>query len=231
MGVPPQDRQVPTIRIEQFGQEREPVVVIDNFSGRADDLARIGRSASYRPQSVYPGLRSPADGAYLMPMYSMLSDILARAFGLSGANVEACDYSIVSVAPDRLTSAQRIPHYDDTSPFVIALLHFTQAAEWGGTAFFRHRRTGFETIQSERIEAYAAAISEDDREFGPPDTGYACGNSRRFEQIGAIESKPDRAILYRGRTLHSGIIPKVPDPLDVVRSGRLTINTFLVGWT
>ena len=47
--------------------------------------------------------------------------------------------------------------------------------------------------------------------------------------IGEIEARPDRMVIYRGRTLHSGIIhsdlPLVADP----KRGRLTVNTFVIG--
>jgi hypothetical protein len=47
--------------------------------------------------------------------------------------------------------------------------------------------------------------------------------------IGEVESLPDRQIIYPGRLLHSGHIPIEPDPSTARQTGRLTINTFLVG--
>jgi hypothetical protein len=47
--------------------------------------------------------------------------------------------------------------------------------------------------------------------------------------VGAVEARPDRLALYRGRQLHSGIIP---DPAALSAdpgAGRLTINMFLYG--
>ena len=218
----------PVVTMERIGAEREPVVVIDNFSGRIAELAALARAAEFRPQAIYPGLRSTADPAYLAPMKSALDDVLGRVFGLIDARVEACDYSIVSVAPEALQIAQSIPHYDDPGPGVVALLHYTQGPETGGTAFYRHRRTGFESLRPARLADYAAALAEDDREFGPVSAGYIGGDTERFERIAAIEARPDRAILYRGRTLHSGVIPQTPDPASAAASGRLTINTFFV---
>src|SRR5690606_13917440 len=109
------------------------------------------------------------------------------------------------------------------------LLHFTGEAATGGTAFYRHCRTGFETIRPERVAPYAAALAEDEREHGPYPPRYFHGSDARYELIGEVEARPDRAIIYRGRLLHSGHVPVDPDPATARESGRLTINTFLVG--
>jgi hypothetical protein len=216
----------PVVTIERIGAEREPVIVIDGFSGRIAELAALGRAALYEPQSMYPGMRSPADPAYLAPMQALLHQMFSRVFGLGKVKVEGCDYSVVSLAPGALSSAQSIPHYDDAGPGVLALLHYTQGPETGGTAFYRHRRTGFESLRPERLAAYAKALADDEREYGPVAAGYIGASTERFERIAVFEARPDRAILYRGRTLHSGMIPQAPDPASALADGRLTINTF-----
>ena len=217
------------ITIERFGTEREPVVVMDDFSARIKELTALARAATYREEAMYPGLRSPADRTYLQPMLATLREVARRVFGVSDITVAECDFSIVSRAPESLIPAQRIPHHDHTGADVIALLHYMQGAETGGTAFYRQRRTGFETVRPERVLIYRDALMADEAEFGPPAPGYFAGDSERYDCIGAIDARPDRAILYRGRTLHSGVIPQPPDPACATASGRLTINTFLVG--
>ena len=219
----------PSIRLERLGIEGEPLVVVDGFSGIAGALERAGRAADYKPAVGFPGLRSPADRRYLKRRDGMLGDILARAFGFRRAMIERCDYSIVSLPPEELSKQQRMPHYDDPGPGVVALLHYLGDAKSGGTAFYRHRRTGYESMRPERIEPYRTALAADDAEYGSLAPAYLYGDTDRFEMIGEIAAKPDRAILYRGRTLHSGIIPTPPDPLTARETGRLTINTFFLG--
>ncbi len=79
-----------------------------------------------------------------------------------------------------------------------------------------------------RAPRYREALAADEKEFGPPEPGYIYGDTSRFEMIADIPAKPDRLIIYRGRTLHSGVIPNdlklTNDPLN----GRVTLNTFLV---
>ena len=44
---------------------------------------------------------------------------------------------------------------------------------------------------------------------------------------GAVEARPDRLVLYRGRLLHSGVIPEGASLSSDPAEGRLTINMFL----
>ena len=229
------DRPSPSLasdayRVEHLGREREPLIVIDDFSGRIDELARIGRSAAYEPVAGYPGIRCRISSSYLAPRGALLRRILAEHFDLPrGAKGESCAFSIVSLRPEQLSEGQRRPHHDSAEANLIALLHFTGDAATGGTAFYRHRRTGFETIRPERAEEYERAVAAERREHGPYPARYFHGSDERYEMIGEVEARADRVIIYRGRLLHSGHIPVAPDPATARESGRLTINTFLVG--
>ena len=138
-------------------------------------------------------------------------------------------YSLVTRGAADLSPPQRIPHHDHTAPNVLAAMHYLLGPESGGTAFYRHRRTGFETITPERKARYEAALREDEREFGPMPQGYYYGDSDRYELIGEVEARPDRFAIYRGRLLHSGIIPAPEKLSSDPGSGRLTINLFLGG--
>ncbi len=216
--------------IKRFGQELEPVIIIDGFCRALDRLVAHGQGAQYMPVAGYPGVRAPADVNYLSPYSEALADILYDNFGFAvGFRAESCSYSIVSTAPEHLHVSQRIPHYDDTGADLLAFLHYTGAPDTGGTAFYRHRRTGFEAITPDRVGLYRQALQADDAAFGPPPAHYCYGDSPRYEMIGEVEARPNRMVIYRGRTLHSGVIPEeLPLVADPCR-GRLTINTFVSG--
>ncbi len=217
-------------RVEHFGREREPVVVIDGFSGCIDRIEATGRQARYEPVQGYPGVRSAFDPNYFALQGELLGRLFAEHFGLEKRfSAESCALSMVSLHPEALSQQQRRPHYDGTRPNLLATVHFTQGPETGGTAFYRHRRTGFETVTPERADEYEAAVREDEREYGPLPPEYYYGDSERYELIGEVEARPDRLIAYRGRRLHSGVIPTAPDPATLRRSGRLTVNAFLIG--
>lgn len=220
-----------SITVERLGREGEPLVIIDNFTGQPERLRQMGIAAHYHPAGVdYPGIRALADPSYLDLRRELMMQVMARVFGLTrGVQCEIAAFSLVTLPPEQLSARQRIPHHDHSDAGRVAIMHYLGGPESGGTAFYRHRRTGFEAITPARETAYAAALAADEREFGPPPPGYPLGDSAAYEQIGAVEARPDRLALYRGRQLHSGIIPDPARLSDNPASGRLTINMFLFG--
>mgnify|MGYP005854879719 CR=1 FL=1 len=220
-----------TVTVERLGREGEPLVIIDNFTGQPERLRAMGLAAQYHPAGVdYPGLRALADPSYLSLRRDLMLQIMARVFGLvRGVQCEIAAFSLVTLPPEQLSARQRIPHHDHSDAGRVAIMHYLDGPQSGGTAFYRHRRTGFEAITPAREATYAAALAEDEREFGPHPPGYPCGDSAAFEQIGSVEAKVDRMALYRGRQLHSGIIPDPTVLSGDPSTGRLTINIFLFG--
>jgi hypothetical protein len=107
-----------------------------------------------------------------------------------------------------------------------AVLHYLCLPDRGGTAFYRHRATGFEVLTAERQAEYAAHRKEElKREVD--DLDYIRGDHKHFAQTAAFESRFNRVIVYRSRTLHSGQIPQGADLSQNPRDGRLTANIFV----
>ena len=156
--------------------------------------------------------------------------VLQQVFGFrQGISLDVSTFSLVTLAPEDLAPIQRIPHYDHASGEVVAIMHYLLGPETGGTAFYRHKRTGFETITDDREAAYNAGLEADEAEYGMPPPEYCYGNTDRYELIGEVEARPDRLVLYRGRQLHSGVIPRPHELSADPRQGRMTINMFLRG--
>jgi len=214
---------------EYFGQEKEPVVVMDNFSGKLDILLHHAKSQQFSPGSAYyPGVQAQADVNYLTLRRKELPQIMRDVFGLQhGINIESCMYALVTRAPEKLAMGQRLPHHDGNDSNLFALLHYIQGSDDAGTAFYRHKRTGFETVTEERAEAYSTALKDDVTDFGNPPARYFYGDDERYEMIGEVKARPDRAILYRGRTLHSGCIPAGTTDAPTLDTARMTLNTFI----
>ena len=219
------------VTVHRFGNEQQPVVQIDDFSGMADELLERARSATYQDAGAsYPGLRAWCEPDYLDRNRELMFAILQQVFGFrQGISLDVSTFSLVTLAPEELAPLQRIPHYDHASGELVAIMHYLLGPETGGTAFYRHRRTGFETITLEREPAYDAALAEDERAYGMPPQGYFHGHGDRYELIGEVEAQPDRLILYRGKLLHSGVIPDPAALSSDPREGRVTINMFLRG--
>lgn len=221
----------PHVSIRPLGREREPLVVIDGFSGMADALLEQACAARYQHAgAAYPGIRSWADPGYLDRRRPLMMQIMNRVFGFQkGVRLDASTFSIVTFAECDLNPLQRIPHYDHGSGEVIAVMHYLLGPESGGTAFYRHRRTGFETVTLPREDAYNAALAMDERQFGMPPARYCHGTTDWFEMIDEVEAVPDRLIIYRGRQLHSGVIPNPAALSSDPRQGRVTVNMFIIG--
>lgn len=212
-----------------FGDEGEVVVVIDDFFSSPEKLERQARQAQYVPGgNHYPGQRAPAPPAYLGEQASLLKRILIDEFGMTnGANLVECNYSIVTTQPEELTPIQRLPHFDGTDPGRLAMLHYLCRAEAGGTSFYRHLATGYETITQDRLSHYNDVLTVEYTERGPPPPQYFSGSDAQFECIGQVAAKPNRMIIYRGIRLHSGDIPQQHDLPTDQQNARLTVNTFL----
>jgi hypothetical protein len=219
------------VSVRPMGLEREPLVIIDQFSGIADQLLQLGRAAQYQHAGAsYPGIRSWADPSYLDLRRALMMQVMQQVFGFSkGVRLDASTFSLVTLAEEELSPLQRIPHYDHAGGEVIAIMHYLLGPESGGTAFYRHRRTGFETITPDREDVYNAALAADERAHGMPPGHYYHGDSAWFEMIDEVEALPDRLVLYRGRQLHSGVIPDPAKLSSDPQRGRLTINMFLIG--
>jgi hypothetical protein len=159
--------------------------------------------------------------------HAWLEPALRAAFGLGDWAVVSggWDFSIVTTPAEALTLRQRMPHIDSTHPGNLALLLYLSGSDQGGTGFYRHRSTGFETITEDRFDAYEAALDGEVARFGAPQ-GYAGGDSAIFERVADYEARVNRMLVYRGRGLHSASLGPGftgnPDP----RKGRLTLNLF-----
>lgn len=211
-----------------LGAEREPLLLVDTMLSNPETLLAFADTATFTPAFTpaggYPGLRAAAPRAYTDAMIRTLMGPLCDTFGLGPVTVTRaeCTFSIVTLPPDRLTPPQRAPHVDSTDGHQFAILHYLSKTDFGGTAFYRHRATGFETITDARKDAFLAARA---REGWSP--GYVDDGEPWFEQIADVDAAFNRVIAYRSHILHSGRILH-PDRLSPTpREGRLTANIFV----
>ncbi len=219
----------PSYDVKTYGTQSEKVVVIDNFIEDFEAIRQMGRSAQFTSQGgFYPGVQAAGNMNYIAPSSQILLDIIQNVFDFrQGLRVESCAYALVSQPADTLHPLQRIPHYDAQEGELFALLHYIQGPENAGTAFYRHKRTGFETVTPNRADSYQKALEADFKEYGHPQNAYIDGHTDAFEMMLSIKARPNRAIFYRGRTLHSGIIPKDMLLSEDPQKGRMTLNSFL----
>ncbi len=218
----------PSVTVHRIGREQEPVVVIEHFAPDPDALRTAARTAAFEPAGEhYPGIRAALPPGYVPAVRACLSNVFREVFGSNEAAsvIDLC-WSMVTMAPDALSIEQRLPHIDALEPGRLALVHFLGSGEEDGTAFYRHRSTGFETIDQRRSAAYFAALNTDVKHHGAPPLAYPTGDTPIFERIARFDGLPNRALVYRGRLLHSGdITPGRMLPTDPA-TGRLTVTGF-----
>lgn len=215
------------IRAVRIGEEAVPVVIVDGFAPDPAALRAAAIASRFEPAAAhYPGIRAPLPDEYLPSVRGTIATIFAQLFSMArSAHVLDASFSIVTHPPAELTLEQRLPHIDSFEPGRIAMVHFLGDEDQGGTAFFRHRVTGFETIDRERSERYRTILSDEVRAH-PPARGYIRDTTPLFERIALIEPRANRALFYPSALLHSGAIaPDAALSADRAR-GRLTITAF-----
>jgi hypothetical protein len=218
-----------TLKVLTVGVEKAPLLVIDNLTD-ADALVAMASSLPFTPTTqYYPGIRAPAPPEYQQLIASHLGKTFAKYFGLEGTSLRfpMCHFSVVTTPAESLAPLQRIPHVDSVGKEGLATIHYLFKKDLGGTAFYRHRSTGFESIDESRQETYWKVLGAQMDGPEQPGAGYINGNTALFEQISKQDGVYNRMLVYRRNVLHSGCIGAdfVPDPDP--RTGRLSINSFI----
>ena len=221
----------PTHKIATIGRECQPVIVIDDFVPDPEQLRVRAEAMVYQPMGRhYPGLRAQVAEQDVMAFLEPVLELIATTFEFPDIPaVISAGYSIVTTPPAALTPIQRIPHIDGLERERIALLHFLSRPDQGGTTFWRHRSTGFETIDADRHPVYDAALHRDVAQYGLPEAGYIAHETAMYECIARFEAVPNRALVYRSHALHCADLPADLDLTPDPRRARLTVNTFLMG--
>lgn len=217
------------MQVESIGAEAQPLAILDDFAPDPDALRRFARTASFTAAlNHYPGVRAVLPADYLDTQLPVIAAAAAEAFGRSGlVTVVDASFAIVSTAADRLTMPQRLPHIDAFTADRIALVHYLSPDDLGGTAFFRHRATGFEIIDEPRREVFFRHLDTEMRHGGPPPPGYVLGDTPLFDCVQRVPARYNRALLYRSWNLHSGAIAADALLSGDPSKGRLTVTAFL----
>lgn len=216
----------PDIVARRVGAEGQPIVIVDGFHPDPDGLRAAALAAVFEPgRHHYPGIRAPLPADYFAQVRAGLAPVLREVLE-AGKGVELLDasFSIVTTAPEALGIEQRLPHVDAVQQGRIALVHYL--SEGDGTAFFRHRATGFETIDAARSPGYLATLNAELR-ADPPAATYPFGDTALFERIAHVEARYNRAVIYRSALLHSGAIAPGAVLDSDPATGRLTATAFL----
>jgi hypothetical protein len=213
-----------------FGREQAPLIVIDNLIANPDELVNLAAGKMFGDVvSYYPGVRAKVPLTYQRFVIEQMREVFADYFGLDAGTLRftACHFSLVTTPPEKLTYLQRIPHIDSLSRTELAFIHYLFKTDLGGTAFYRHRKTGFESIDQARKPEYWRHIEEEQTGPHSPPAQYIIGDTPLYEQTSLQTGTFNRMLVYRRCSLHSGAISRsfVADPNPL--TGRLSVNGFL----
>jgi hypothetical protein len=210
--------------------EKAPVLVIDDAVPNADELVELAAAQTFTVQGrYYPGIRCVAPARYQQFLLTAFRDAFVDCLDISGGSLRLsmCHYSLVTTPTSELAPQQRIPHVDSLSKQGLATIHYLFKTNLGGTAFYRHRQTGFESLDESRNATYARCVQAESLGPHAPGEGYINGDTPLYEQIAKQDGVFNRLLVYRRNVLHSGSIAAdfVPDANPC--TGRLSINSFI----
>ena len=223
------------VQLRRIGQEQQPLLIVDAVLADPDAMVDAARAAAFYapPHTHYPGLNAPLPESYYRTVVTALRGPIEAAFGLSReAYLKYFGFfALATVGAADATPVQKIPHHDSPDPDRLAMVHYLCRGAYGGTGFFRHRATGFESIDGDRHAGYVAIaqselVQSELVRSEPGRASYADAHTPGYALIHQVECVFNRLILYRNHVLHSALLgPKAgsADPGD----GRLTANGFI----
>lgn len=222
----------PEMRVQRLaiGREGAPLLVVDNAVGNSADLVELAATKVFAMSpNFYPGMRAKAPLTYQKFILETLRPEIDAAFGLAGPTLRfsECNFSLVTTPGENLSYLQRIPHIDSFVNEELAMIHYLFHADHGGTAFYRHRATGYEYVDFGRETDYLNHIALEKAGPNSAPAAYINGDTPLYERIGSQDGVFNRLLMYRRTSLHSACIAPgfIPDPNP--RTGRLSINGFI----
>ena len=217
------------MRVDRIGTEGLPIIIIDNFLLDADQLVDYAAAAAsfHRAAAMYPGVQAPVPAPYPLFAHFFTRRIIPEVFGFGSNDVIdcLCTFSMVTARPDQVGVRQRVPHTDFLDPNVVVILHYLFTNPHGGTSFYRHRRTGYETISKDRQAHYETVLTQELAAAPPAD--FIAGDTPLFERIASYDAVFNRAIIYKSTFFHAATIGRDFSFDRNPRTGRLTANTTL----
>jgi Family of unknown function (DUF6445) len=264
------EREQQDISLISVGADRNPVLVIDNALRDPHRLRELALQLHFSREpgiGYYPGMWAtvPLDVSQIAELVISIigphwglrdarpdpSDARLRRLQLSILDKPPIDYPDMAGADGPWLRPNQ-PHVDPCGNIAILVYLGPVESTAGGTAFFRHRELGIESLMfpGDPIEvlkiAKVTGISMDrwfrsdvDRVssartmldfvtslyFPMPEGTWITGPSDRWEQIGLVEAKFNRLVAYPSWLMHAGIF----DPAwfgPTLADKRMTVNVF-----
>ena len=175
--------------------------------------------------SRYPGKVAPLPDAYIKLLQTELRHPMVHLYGMNTLfNTPVYGFfGLATVPAAEFAPVQTAPHTDAVRLNSFACVHYLSHGAFGGTAFYRHKATGFELISPIRSDKYARMRRE---ELAQVEGQGAQAIESQYEEIDYVEPKFNRLVFYRAGQLHRSKLDSNAVLTDDPRTGRLTANLF-----
>lgn len=219
-----------SVRLQHVGGERQPLMIVDDVLAEPQAMIDAAHVANfYVPHHTnYPGINAPIPQSYYLTVIAALRGPIEAAFGLPRSAYLSYFgfFALATVGAAEAQPIQKIPHRDSPDPNRLAMVHYLCRGNFGGTGFFRHRATGYESIDASRQAIYESTARQELVATSPATHRYIDARASSYELIGQSEGVFNRLIIYRSHVLHTALLADgagSPDPAV----GRLTANGFI----
>jgi len=219
-----------------IGDEQIPILVIDNLVTSPELLIDLACTEEQddgiyqKNNDYYPGTRKASPGNYINQLNQLLP-LMKTAFKCYGAErteIILSAFSISTTPVEQLRPIQMLPHFDTPADDQFAMVHYLCESKHGGTSWYRHKSTGFESITHARQSSYRVQLKQQAiaaKLHERPE--YIDGSTQLFKRIHAVEAKMNRAVIYPSNALHSGNVKPNLGLSAAPKQGRLTISSFI----
>jgi hypothetical protein len=220
----------------RIGNEKTPVFIIDDFMldyfGAINEAINLPYANDKESVGAYyPGIRASVGSEYGMALLQNTAAIFYKVFGVPKELTlfpKNGSYSLMTKQPEDMDLLQCIPHFDNNDTFSFAMIHYLNEGDFGGTAFYRHKPTGYENITQGRRQEYLTSAQKFIDQNGNPEQRYFTDSTEHFELIHKVDYKPNRLVIYPASILHSAYIDNPSrDVSDDPKTGRLSANFFI----
>ncbi len=216
----------------QVGSEQTPILIMDDFLENLQTSLLAARDTLNFDafDTYYPGVRASLPEQYIVAVAAAMMPLIRQIYSVpTNLSMEYYPsyYSLVTRQADELSMLQSVPHIDGSQPHRYALIHYLNPEPHGGTAFYRHRPTGYERVTAAQEDHFWQSFDAFHAHHGEPEPGYIDASTEHFEKIGEVPYQQNRLVLYPGNLLHSGSIMLENDIDSHPVTGRLTANIFL----
>lgn len=219
-----------SVRLEHIGEERQPLMIVDQVLDEPQAMIDAACEAAFYvpPHTNYPGINARVPESYYSTVVTALRGPIEAAFGLSRFAYLTYFgfFALATLSARDAQPIQKIPHRDSPDPNRLAMVHYLCGDDFGGTGFFRHAATGFESVDATCRQVYETVARRELQAAGDSASHFADENTQGYKLIGKSAAVFNRLIMYRSHVLHSALLGEGAASADP-GTGRLTANGFI----